>query len=107
MKPCYRRGDDFFLLAHVIWEGSDFSQPCKALISPCKCPTVTRTTREFLQRCGWHASKVALSEQGSEIADVQRAEYSRGQLGDLAALQTVHLAALASLTRSGTDTQTA
>ncbi len=37
MKPCYRQGDYFFLLARVIREGGQFPHPCKAVISPGVC----------------------------------------------------------------------
>ncbi|BDA44873.1 hypothetical protein COCOBI_06-3510 [Coccomyxa sp. Obi] len=78
MKPCYRRGEDLYLLAHVIREGSQFQQPCKALISPGDCPIITRATGEFLRRCGWLTYEAAPSEEGSETAIVQRAASSKG-----------------------------
>ncbi|BDA47210.1 hypothetical protein COCOBI_10-0550 [Coccomyxa sp. Obi] len=65
MKPCYRHEDNLYLVAHIIREGDQFAQPCKALISP--GPTVTRATGEFLQRCGWQADS---SKQDGELADV-------------------------------------
>ncbi|BDA47192.1 hypothetical protein COCOBI_10-0370 [Coccomyxa sp. Obi] len=77
MKPCYRCGDKWYLLAHVIREGSQFSQPCKALISPGSCTTVTRATGEFLRRCGWLASKAAPSKYGSEVATADGADSSK------------------------------
>ncbi len=36
------------------------------------CPTVTRVTRKFQRKSGWHASKTAPIEQDSEIAIVDR-----------------------------------
>ncbi|BDA47197.1 hypothetical protein COCOBI_10-0420 [Coccomyxa sp. Obi] len=68
MKPCYRCQDEFYLLAHVLKEGSHFQQPCKALISPGNCPAVTRATGEFMRRCGWLASEAPPLEHSIEIA---------------------------------------
>ncbi|CAL8469385.1 g8926 [Coccomyxa elongata] len=82
MQPCYRREEELYPLAHVIREGDQFLQPCKALISPGDCPTVTRATGEFLRRCGWLPYAAAPSEEGSETAIVQRAE-SPGKAADM------------------------
>ncbi|BDA47184.1 hypothetical protein COCOBI_10-0290 [Coccomyxa sp. Obi] len=78
MKPCYRREDEIYLLAHVIKEGDEFQQPCKALISPGKCPALTKATGEFWQRCGWPTYEAAPSDQDSEIGTVDRAGRSKG-----------------------------
>ncbi|CAL8472332.1 g11875 [Coccomyxa elongata] len=58
-------------------EGEQFLQPCKALICPGNCSTVTRATGEFLRRCGWLASKAAPSQHGREIAIVDSADSSK------------------------------
>ncbi|BDA48762.1 hypothetical protein COCOBI_12-4440 [Coccomyxa sp. Obi] len=78
MKPCYRRQDEIYLLAHVIKEGRNFQQPCKALISPGNSPTVTRATGEFLRRCGWLASEAAPSEEGGDIATADSPDSCKG-----------------------------
>ncbi len=39
------------------------------------CPTITRVSGEFLQRCGWRTSKAPSTEQDSEIAIVEKADF--------------------------------
>ncbi|BDA47183.1 hypothetical protein COCOBI_10-0280 [Coccomyxa sp. Obi] len=78
MKPCYQRKDEFYLLAHVIREGDQFLQPCKALISPGNCPAVTRATGEFWRRCGWPTNEAAPSVEDSETGTADRADSPEG-----------------------------
>ncbi|BDA47237.1 hypothetical protein COCOBI_10-0820 [Coccomyxa sp. Obi] len=76
MKPCYRHKGKLYLLVHLIREGGQFPQPCKALISPGKGPAVTRVTGEFLRRCGWLNNEAVPPEKDNEAAISQRAESS-------------------------------
>ncbi len=40
-------------------------------------PTITTASREFLPRCGWHASEPAPTEQDCEVATVDKSDSSR------------------------------